>query len=214
MNTRERLSRCFLIVIALAAWTGIVLQVIVAVRTGTGHAVPAWRSALLVLSYFTVVTNLLVAMLVSARVARVSARSILARPATLAAAAVYIVVVGIIYSLLLRALWAPSGIHKAADVILHDLIPVLYLLWWLSFAPKGGLTWIDPLKWLAYPLAYFAFSLLLEHLTGRYTLPLRGYPSPGDCHGSPQRTAAAGALLVPGPGRGAGHPDDRLRQHP
>jgi hypothetical protein len=89
------------------------------------------------------------------------------------------VVVGIIYSLLLRALWAPGGIHKAADVILHDLIPVLYLLWWLWFAPKAGLTWIDPLKWLAYPLAYFAFSLLLGHLAGRYLYPFADIPALG-----------------------------------
>jgi hypothetical protein len=43
---------------------------------------------LLVLSYFTVLTRLLVTVLVSARVARISARSILARPGTLTAATV------------------------------------------------------------------------------------------------------------------------------
>ncbi len=171
MTTRERFSRSFMFFIALAGWTGLVLQLIVAVRTGLRHDVPGWHPVLIALSYFTVLTNLLVTVLVSARIGRVSARSMLSRPGTLAAGAVYIVVVGIIYSLVLRALWAPSGIHKAADVILHDLMPVLYLLWWLSFAPKGGLTWSDPLKWLAYPLAYFGFSLLLGHFTGRYLYP-------------------------------------------
>ena len=107
-------------------------------RTGGRNAVPAWHSLLSALSYFTVLTNLLVTVLVSARAARASARSFLSRPGTLAAGAVYIGVVGIIYSLVLRALWAPSGLHKAEDVILHDLIPVLYPLWWLWFAPKGG----------------------------------------------------------------------------
>jgi hypothetical protein len=179
MNTRERLSRSFLVVIALAGWAGLVLQLIVSVRAGHANGVAAWRSALLALSYFTVLTNLLVTVLVSARIARLSARRILSRPGVLAAAAVYIVVVGIIYSVLLRTLWAPSGIHKAADVILHDLMPVLYLLWWLLFAPKGGLTWSDPLKWLAYPLAYFAFSLVLGHFTGRYLYPFADIPALG-----------------------------------
>ena len=179
MNTRERLSRSFLIVIAVAGWAGLTLQLLVSVRAGHAGGVAAWRSVLLALSYFTVLTNLLVTVLVSARVARVSARSILSRPGTLAAAAVFIVVVGIIYSLLLRTLWAPSGIHKAADIILHDLIPVLYLLWWLLFAPKGGLTWSDPLKWLTYPLAYFAFALALGHFTGRYLYPFADIPALG-----------------------------------
>lgn len=179
MNPRERLSRSFLIVIALAGWAGLILQLVVAVRTGWRNALPAWHSLLSALSYFTVLTNLWVTVLVSSRCARISARNFLARPAALAAGAVYIAVVGIIYSLVLRTLWAPSGIHKAADVILHDLMPVLYLLWWLLFAPKGGLSWSDPLKWLAYPLAYFACSLLLGHFTGRYLYPFADIPALG-----------------------------------
>ena len=171
MTPRERLSRSFLIIIALVGWTGLVLQLAVAVRTGWRHSQPAWYSVLGALSYFTVLTNLWVTVLASARVARVSARHWLSRPGTLAAGAVYIAVVGIIYSLVLRTLWSPSGMHKAADVLLHDLMPALYLLWWLLFAPKGGLTWSDPLKWLTYPLAYFAFLLLLGRGTGRYLYP-------------------------------------------
>jgi hypothetical protein len=179
MNTRERLSRSFLIVIALAGWIGLVLQLIVSVRTGRANVTPAWHSILFAMSYFTMLTNLLVAVLVSARVARISSRNVLSRPGTLAAAAVYILVVGIIYSLLLRTLWSPVGIHKAADVILHDVTPVLYLLWWLLFAPKGGLSWGDPLKWLAYPLAYLAFSIALGNFTGRYLYPFADLPALG-----------------------------------
>jgi hypothetical protein len=193
MNTRERLSRSFLIVIviALAGWVGLVLQLIVSVRKGMADVTPAWHSILFALSYFTVLTNLLVTVLVSARVGRISSRNVLSRPGTLAAAAVYILVVGIIYSVLLRTLWAPSGMHKAADVILHDLMPVLYLLWWLLFAPKGGLTWSDPFKWLAYPLAYFAFSLVLGHFTGRYLYPFADIPAVGLA-----AVARNGALLL------------------
>ncbi len=171
MTARERLSRAFLFVIAVAGCTGLVLQLTVSVRTGLGRAVPPWRSLLLALSYFAVLTNLLVTMLAAARIGRLSARSVLSRPGTLAAAAVYSAVVGIVYSLVLRALWAPSGLQKSADVILHDLMPVLYLTWWLLLAPKGGLGWGDPWKWLAYPLAYFAFTLLLGHFTGRILYP-------------------------------------------
>ncbi len=191
MNKREALSRSFLIVIALAGWTGLVMQLAVSARAGAVDEVPAWRSMLLAMGYFTVLTNLLVTVLVSARIARISSRSILSRPAMLAAAAVYILVVGIIYSLLLRTLWAPSGIHKAADVILHDLMPVLYLLWWLAFAPKGGLTVSDPLRWLLYPLAYFGFALLLGHFTGRYLYPFADLPALG-----PATVARNGALLL------------------
>jgi hypothetical protein len=116
-----------------------------------------------------VLTNILVT-LIATRLAW-SPRGILGRAGTLAAAAVYIVVVGLIYALLLRSLWAPTGLHKLADAILHALIPVLFVLWWLLYAPKQGLRWSEPLRWLAYPLAYFAFSVVLGTLTGRYLYP-------------------------------------------
>jgi hypothetical protein len=80
-------------------------------------------------------------------------------------------VVGLIYSLLLRSLWAPSGLHKVADAILHDLVPIVYTIWWVGFAAKGGLRWAQPVRWLGYPLTYFAFSVVLGLLTGRYLYP-------------------------------------------
>ena len=49
--------------------------------------------------------------------------------------AAYIAIVGIIYRLLLRQLWNPQGMQWVADVILHDVIPVGYVLYWLLFAP-------------------------------------------------------------------------------
>jgi hypothetical protein len=48
---------------------------------------------------------------------------------------------------------------------------VLFVLWWLLYAPKQGLRWSEPLRWLGYPLAYFAFSVVLGALTGRYLYP-------------------------------------------
>lgn len=115
-------------------------------------------------------TNILVT-LIATRLAWSGAHGFLGRPVTLAAAAVYIVVVGLIYALLLSALWAPTGLHKLADAILHALIPLLYLLWWLLYAPKQGLRWSQPLRWLAYPLAYGVFSVVLGILTGKYLYP-------------------------------------------
>ena len=41
------------------------------------------------------------------------------------AAREYIAIVGITYSLLLRHMWNPQGTQKIADVLLHDVVPVL-----------------------------------------------------------------------------------------
>lgn len=81
--------------------------------------------------------------------------------------------------MLLRSLWAPTGLHKLADAILHSLIPVLFVSWWLLYAPKQGLRWSGPLGWLAYPLAYFVFCVILGMLTGRYLYPFADLGSLG-----------------------------------
>ncbi|MGI9037969.1 MAG: Pr6Pr family membrane protein [Gemmatimonadota bacterium] len=42
--------------------------------------------------------------------------------------------------------------------------------WWL-FAPKGELRWRAVGAWLAYPLGFFAYSLIRGELTGLYAYP-------------------------------------------
>jgi hypothetical protein len=164
MTQSAPLNRALLIVVALLGWLGILLQLWVF----NGHS--AWAGIVQALCYFTVLTNILVT-LIATHLAWSGARGFFGRAGTLAAAAVYIAVVGLIYALVLSSLWAPTGLHKLADAILHSLIPVLYVLWWLLYAPKKGLRWTQPLQWLAYPLAYFAFSVGLGALTGRYLYP-------------------------------------------
>jgi hypothetical protein len=66
---------------------------------------------------------------------------------------VYIAIVGIVYSLLLRHIWNPQGWQIVADVLLHDLIPLLYVAYWVIFVRKSSLLWKHAVWWLAYPAA-------------------------------------------------------------
>jgi hypothetical protein len=35
----------------------------------------------------------------------------------------------------------PQGAQKIADILLHDVVPVMYLGYWLIFIPNGSLRW-------------------------------------------------------------------------
>jgi len=136
-----------------------------------------------VFSFFTILTNLLVALvLLSVVVQATSGRRIfLARPTIQAAFAVYIIVVGVVYNLMLRHIWNPQGWQKVADEIFHDLVPVAYVVYWLTWAPKGHTRWLDAVRWLAYPLAYGAYTLIRGEITETYPYPFLnvnnlGYP--------------------------------------
>ena len=121
-------------------------------------------------SYFTILTNILVALaltlpfLAGASRADVWSRSESVR----AGVTMYAVVVGVIYHLLLRATWEPRGFQIVTDTLLHTVMPLAILIDWLAFTPKGRLRWVDAGRWLAFPLAFGAWSLLHGAIGGWY----------------------------------------------
>ncbi len=93
------------------------------------------------------------------------------RPSVQAGTAVYIAIVGIVYQLLLRQLWNPQGAQWVADVLLHSMIPVGYVLYWLLFAPRSELRWKDAVAWLVYPGVYLVYILARGAVSGLYPYP-------------------------------------------
>ena len=142
--------------LALVGWAALVLQFILARSDGNAAGVPMWLNITNFFSYFTVLTNLLVAFSLTA--AQINPRSatgaFFSRSTVQTAIAGYMLVVGCIYNLILAKLWNPQGAHWVADFSLHTLLPLLYLLYWILFVPKGALWLSAPFAWLLYPLVY------------------------------------------------------------
>ncbi len=151
--------RTTMAVIAVVAWCALLLQLFLMVRNADQGA--ELRAVVNYFSFFTILTNLLVAVGTSFPIlaSRSAAGRFFLRPSTQSAIAVYIAVVGITYTLLLRHLWNPQGVQKIADVLLHDVVPILYVAFWAIFVPKAALRWSDTVRWLAYPVAYMAYTL-------------------------------------------------------
>lgn len=124
-------------------------------------------------SYFTVLSNTLVAAVLTCAVTtrESKGRRWLMQPWVSSGVAVSIVVVCLAYNLLLRHLWQPQGWQWLADVLLHDVMPVLFLLYWWRCVPKGRLRLGHVGLWVIYPLAYFAYTLLRGHLLAVYPYP-------------------------------------------
>jgi amino acid transporter len=75
------------------------------------------------------------------------------------AATLYMVVTGIIYSLLLRGDNLGTLLPWVNDV-LHRLVPIVMLLDWLYYRPERKFTTKEALLWLIYPLTYVAYTLV------------------------------------------------------
>ena len=143
---------------AALAWFALALQCYLTVSLSIANGKTLIAGIIIFFSYFTILTNLLVAVGLSSSTLAPDTRlgAWFSRATVQSGTAVYIAIVGIVYSLLLRHIWDPEGLQKLADVLLHDLIPLLYVAYWVIFLPKNSLRWKDALTWLTYPAVYFA----------------------------------------------------------
>lgn len=79
--------------------------------------------------------------------------------------------VAIVYHLLLAHLVSYEGLEAVVDEMLHTVIPAVYALYWVLFAPKTGLRFRIVPIWLLYPLAYCGYALLRGEVDGIYPYP-------------------------------------------
>ena len=149
-------------IIAALAWGGLAVQF-----NATLQGADSPLAALFILlRFFTVLTNLIVAVTMTAAALGKRIPAFVLGGVTIA-----IVLVGVAYMLLLRGLVELSGGALLADTLLHKVVPVLVPLYWLAFAPKGELRWRHAFAWSLYPLAYFAYALVRGSFEGRYAYP-------------------------------------------
>lgn len=148
--------------IALICWAGLAIQFSATSADQTGILATLWVLA----RFFTVITNLLVAVIMT-RVAFGAQ----VPPSALGGVTLAILLVGVVYATLLQGLITLSGGAVLADTLLHKVSPVVTVLWWLAFAPHGRLSWSAPFRWCAYPLLYFGYALVRVGIDGKYAYP-------------------------------------------
>jgi len=167
MEKRQTLPhKISLAIIALLAWFALIAQFYLTITNGLAQ-VPV--AILRYFCYFTITTNILVAICCTASL--LAPGSFFARSKTLTATAGYIMIVGIVYNLILRFIWEPQGLQMVVDELLHLIIPVLFVIYWMVFVPKVQLKWADAFPWLIYPAAYTAIIFILGAITGYYPYP-------------------------------------------
>lgn len=159
--------------ITVLAWVGLVLQFWISFYQSLSVGRSPLQSVLFYFGFFTILTNLLIALSLTLGllVPRSRLGAFFTKPSVETGAAIYIAVVGIVYSLVLRELWNPVGVQKIADLLLHDAVPLLYIAFWATSVPKESLRYQDACWWSAYPLAYLLWALARGAATGFYPYP-------------------------------------------
>ena len=170
---RRRLVFAFRTCIAILAWFALILQLLILVNNTPGNGLTPWQAVARFFIFFTILSNLLVALSLSSilMIPHSAAGRFFSKPFSETAVAVYIFVVGLVYNLILRSLWKPTGLQLVADELLHVAIPVLYLIYWICFVSKVSLKWRYSFDWLLFPFFYLIYALIRGSVEGFYPYP-------------------------------------------
>jgi hypothetical protein len=170
----ERAARIFLGVTSALVTFGLVLQVVLAIRNDEGLFATGLGRLVNTLSYFTVQSNILVAITTGLLAWQLHRRSTWFQVLRIAGL-VGITITGVVFHLALSDLQELAGKEALADFLLHTASPILCVLGWALFGPRGqisrrlvGLSVLFPVIWLAYTLVRGA---LVEDRFGRDYYP-------------------------------------------
>jgi hypothetical protein len=163
---RNRTAKWLLGALAAAAWFGVLLQLWLSLGAASRSGQSMGQGLVGYLGYFTVLTNIFVAVVSSAGL--LGPQSVLWSASVRGCMTTSIVLVGVTYHLLLHALWDPQGWQWVADMTLHYVIPLGSLAYWCIYPPAKPPARLAPLQWSIYPCAYFVYAVVRGRLIGSY----------------------------------------------
>ena len=179
--SRSAVARATFAVTAAAVAVALVIQVSVAANADEGAFDSAAARALNVFAFFTVLSNILVGV-TSLLLALDRARPTPAFRAARLAGVLCIAVTGVVYHIALADLQQLDGEALVADQLAHTFVPVVAVVAWLVFGPRGLVEWDDVVRAALVPVAWLAFTLARGAAIDWYPYPFLDV----DDHGYPQ----------------------------
>jgi hypothetical protein len=163
--------------LALVSWFAVISQYILMLEN---RSTSVFETNIRFFSFFTLLSNLLVAIYFTAQVSKKGSAFVFSqKPGVLSALTVYIFIVGLVYQILLRGLWHPTGLQRVADELLHSVIPLEVMLYWYYIEAKSKLNYTMIGTWLLYPLFYLVWILSRGNFSGFYPYPFMNVASLG-----------------------------------
>jgi hypothetical protein len=212
------MPRALIALVAALAWLTVGTQFILSIRTGVANGSGVVGGIVSYFGYFTLLTNILCATILTAHAradsgARAGAHAgarrgervtgsgsephalgaFLRLPAVASTAATAIIIVGVVYHLLLAALWNPQGIDLVVDTMLHTVLPILFVLFWWQTVPRGAITLQEIPRWASYPAGYAIYAFARGEIIGEYPYPFIDVASIG--YGAALRNSVAVAVV-------------------
>lgn len=159
------LQRNLSILFAIIVWFAVLAQFYLIIEN---RVAPVTETIIRFFSFFTILTNILVAVYFTIKAL---GRDQLDKAGLLTAITVYITIVGLVYQVLLRHIWQPTGMQMVVDELLHSVNPLLVISYWYLFEKKFFVHYKEVFKWMIYPVVYLVYILTRGSFSGFYPYP-------------------------------------------
>jgi hypothetical protein len=164
---------------AAATWIGLVigaaaliLQISLTIPARLANGDTLIGAVVFFFTFYTILTNI---MLVLVYVSDLWPRESLSwwrSPVTRGMMAATITLVGLFYHFFLAGTWNPQGWFKVADVALHYVTPVIYVLWWVLFTWHGKLKFSDIPIMLLPSTIWLIYAMIRGAIVTEYPYPI------------------------------------------
>ena len=175
-------ARRWFAVNAVVAWLGLAVSLTLTVtalypstvtiptRYGSDHAAGLGSRLADWFSYFTIWSNIVVAVVTSI-LAWGRPRATAALRAARLDSVLLITITGLVYAVVLAPISVQRGWENVSNTLLHQVTPILTVLVWLLVGPRGWVSWRTVLGALVIPLAWVAVMLLHGAFVLAYPYP-------------------------------------------
>ena len=158
-NVDPRWARPWFAVTAACVAAGVAISIFTAINPTTGHFRNPVERAFNTLTFFTVQSNLIVGA-TSLALAVDQRRSSTAFKILRLIGLVAITVTGIVYHVAIARLLDLDGWALAGDQLVHTVVPIMAIVGWLLFGPRGWATAAVARMSLTFPVLWLAFTLV------------------------------------------------------
>ncbi len=162
----------------IATWIGLIvglgaliLQFSLSIPLRMSNGDTIFGALIYFFTFYTILTNIMLVLIYASDLWPREALSWWRSPVTRGMMAAVMILVCLFYHFFLAGTWNPQGWFKVADVTLHYVTPIFYLLWWVVF------TWHGKLKFSHIPVMLLPSTIWLIYAMIRGAI-VTEYPYP------------------------------------
>lgn len=164
------MNRMLALTTGAIAWFALIAQLFISIQLNLARGGSVAYGVWMYFAFFTVTTNLLVALTLTVPALAPSSRfgRFLGKPSSITGATASIIIVALVYNTLLIHLNRQEGWRWVTDLLLHFVVPVLTVVYWWIAVRRGSVRWKSAALWGNYPIAYFFYAMARGLASGFY----------------------------------------------